>query len=246
MFKDSGIRKHDKQYLRLNRYEKPLEIFKACGQFVSVRPTSEPVLDVGCAAGEFLYYLKATYPQHSYQGLDLLPELFQKANSMLGGGVKVGSVLDRSNFEGKRFDQVFMLNAHMIFDDLKSLLENLIYWCRPGGQVIIAGAFNPDPADVWIRYRLSDGPINGDLETGWNIHSIATVGRLIDGLVGVGAYEVLPFHVPIDIQKDPADFLRQRTIKDDEGRRWLVNGLSQLVQMYIVMINVPSSPDSQS
>lgn len=245
MFKDIGVRKHDKQYLRLNRYDRPLEIFKSCGRFVSARPAISTVLDVGCAAGEFLYYLRATYPQHSYQGLDLLPELVEKANSMLGGGVKAGSVLDRSNFDGGHFDLVFMLNAHMIFDDLKSLVENLIYWCRSGGQVIIAGAFNPDPADVWIRYRLSDTPVVGDLETGWNIHSIATVGRLIDSLIGIGAYEVFPFHVPIDIQKDPADFLRQRTIKDDEGRRWLVNGLSQLVQMYILVINLPASRKNQ-
>ena len=245
MFNDNSVRKHDKQYLRLNRYEKPLEIFKACGQFVAARPASASILDVGCAAGEFLYYLKTSYPQHSYQGLDLLPELVEKANSMLGGGANAGSVLERSNFESGRFDQVFMLNTHMIFDDLKSLIENLIYWCRPGGQVVIAGAFNPDPADVWIRYRLSDSPVAGDLETGWNIHSIATTGRLIDCIVGVGAYEVVPFYVPIDIQRDPADFLRQRTIKDEEGRRWLVNGLSQLVQMYILVINLPSSLDNQ-
>ena len=238
MINDNPVRKHDKQYIRLNRYEKPLEIFKSCGRFAA-QPASAHILDVGCAAGEFLYYMKKSYPQHSYQGLDLLPELVEKANSMIGGCVKVGSVLERGNFERGHFDQVFMLNTHMIFDDLKTLLENLVYWCRPGGQIVIAGAFNPDPADVWIRYRLSDSPVAGELETGWNIHSIASTERLINGLVGVGAHEVMPFHVPIDIQKDPADFLRQRTIKDEEGRFWLVNGLSQLVQMYIVVINVP-------
>ena len=238
MITDNAKRKHDQQYLRLNRYEKPLEIFKAVG-LLAARPAKAHILDVGCASGEFLYYMKKTYTQYSYRGLELLPELVEKANSMLGGCVKVGSVLERSNFERGHFDRVFMLNTHMIFDDLETLVENLVYWCRPGGQVFIAGAFNPDPADVWIRYRLSDSPVPGELETGWNIHSIASTVRLINRLVGQGACEVMPFHVPFDIQKDPADFLRQRTIKDEEGQFWLVNGLSQLVQMHIVVINVP-------
>jgi len=240
MFSESGVRKHDKQYLRLNRYENPLEIFKVCGKFVGARPASASVLDVGCAAGEFLYHLKSTYPQHSYRGLDVLPELVEKANAMLGGGVIQGSVLERDSFEGASFDQVFMLNAHMIFDDLTVLVENLTHWCRPGGQVVIAGAFNPDPADVWIRYRHADSPAAADLETGWNIHSLASVGRLIDGLVGRGNYEVEPFRVPFDIPRDPEDFLRQRTITDTQGQRWLVNGLSQLVQMFIVSISIPT------
>lgn len=240
MFSESGVRKHDKQYLRLNRYENPLEIFKVCGKFVGARSEPASVLDVGCAAGEFLHHLKSTYPQHSYRGLDVLPELVEKANAMLGGGVIQGSVLERDSFKGASFDQVFMLNAHMIFDDLTVLVENLTHWCRPGGKVVIAGAFNPDPADVWIRYRHSDSPAAGDLETGWNIHSLASVGRLIDGLVGQGNYEVEPFRVPFDIPRDPEDFLRQRTITDTQGQRWLVNGLSQLVQMFIVSISIPT------
>ena len=62
---EKSVRTHDEVYLRRDRYDEPLEIFKFAANIIEKRLPkafsgdclSLDMLDVGAATGEFLYYL---------------------------------------------------------------------------------------------------------------------------------------------------------------------------------------------
>ena len=251
MFNKKIKRTDDLQYLRLDfidqRFKKPLEVFKKITSIIiSDLRESQPgvkLLDVGCGTGEFIYHVKNSHPNIECEGLEYLPELCSKANAILGECVKKASVLQASSVEKEKFDYITFLNTHMIFDDLKPVLRNLLLWTKPGGKIIIAGPFNPDPVDVWVRYKKSKSKENS-LQHGWNIISQETVGNLLTEILGEQAFQFHDYRIPIDVPRDPTDCLRQRTLKDEDGNRWLTNGLSQLVQMKILEINKPNTSRS--
>ena len=95
-------RLHDHIYLKENRYKKPKEMFKFIERnaFKSTfNKKKELICDIGCAAGEFLYFLKKEYPHKSFTGVDLRKDLLNKAKRYVSG-VKFlkGSVLRKSLF----------------------------------------------------------------------------------------------------------------------------------------------------
>ena len=44
-----------------------------------------------------------------------------------------------------------MLGTHMIFDELSCVLLNLNNWLKPGGVMLIVGAFNPNQYSTWVN-----------------------------------------------------------------------------------------------
>ena len=67
------------------------------------------------------------------------------------------------------------------------------------------------------------------------------MGNLLTEILGEQTFQFHDYRIPIDVPRDPTDCLRQRTLKDEDGNRWLTNGLSQLVQMKILEINKPNA-----
>src|ERR1700760_143002 len=63
---------HNHFYLDEDRRREPREFFKFLVRLAESRlSTASTVLDVGCAAGEFLYYLKSLHPNLSLNGIDV-------------------------------------------------------------------------------------------------------------------------------------------------------------------------------
>ena len=232
IFSEDKIRKDD-QYLYFNRYENPLHIFKVLAKKISSLADGD-LLDIGAATGEFIYHLERNIP-NKLSGLELDARLIDRAQKFVNSPIKQGDVLDSSLFSENQFKIVTCLNTHMIFDDLRPILNNIKKWSSPGAKIFIFGAFNPDPADIWIRYKMSDKS-DTRLQSGWNIHSIESVSNLVDELFGEGSFYWEKFDIDFKIEKDPNDFLRQRTISDGKNN-FLTNGLCQVIYPYILEIN---------
>jgi len=234
-------RTHDKLYLTENRYEKPKEMFSVVANLAIASGALQErssIVDAGCAAGEFLYYLVNTMPNAVYKGFDILPELIEKAKSKVTGvSFFTGSVLDESTLLESSVDTMFLLGVHSIFDDFRTCFANMIRWTRKGGYVYIVGLFNPYPVDVWVKYRLaSDGDID-HLEPGWNIFSKASVSRYLDSL-GVSQYRFIPFNLSFDLLPHDNDPIRTWTFQTNAGIRLFTNGLLLLVNLEILEIKI--------
>lgn len=234
-------RTHDKiVYLKENRYDQPKEIFKilfARARQSGVLRCGSVVSDFGCAAGEFLYYLRGSSPSANYYGYDVIPELLEKAKEKVPGiEFRFGSVLDKTLLPPASVDVAFMTGVLSIFDEFETPLANLLSWTKKGGAIYITSPFNSYPVDVWVRYRLADDPVPEHREPGWNIFSKVSLSRFLNAMVGRDKYTFMPFEMPCDLVPNPQDPLRTWTFQDSQGRRLLTNGLSLICQNEILEI----------
>lgn len=231
-----NVMRTDDQYLKLNRYEEPLKIFKLLGTKINSMEQGS-LLDIGCATGEFLYHLEKIQVKHALTGLELDSDLILRAKTKVKSQINQGDILNKDSFKKNSFTILTFLNTHMRFDDLKPVLSNIKCWCKPKAKVFIFGAFNPDPADVWIRYKITDGS-EDRLQTGWNIPSMNTLERLIQNIAPNSKLSWEKFEIDFEIEKDPKDFLRQRTVNSEKDT-FLVNGLCQAIYPYLLEIDLP-------
>ena len=236
------IRRHDERiYVQEDRYDSPKEYFKVLFRMADAAgalATGSRVLDVGCATGEFLYFLSQTKSDVRYAGIDIHEEFRNKAASRVPGvDFRLGSILDAESVEPASFDTVFVLGVLSIFHDFRPALRNVLSWCRPGGHVYVFGLVNPYPVDVWTTYRRAEDLDEGEVETGWNSVSRVSFSRFLDEEIGVGRHSFTPFEMPFDLPPHADDPIRSWTFRDANGRCILTNGLGLLQNLEILEIH---------
>ena len=234
-------RTHDAFYLDENRYNEPKEMFKfiAASAFDQDEVNSEiRVCDFGCAAGEFLYYLRGLLPNAVLEGVDLLPSLIQKCRQFVPTAtLQVGSVLNGDCKVESQYDKSFLIGVHSIFDEFETCFSNLIKWTKPGGSVYIAGMFNPFPVDVLIKYKEAKNYESDVFESGWNIFSQQSVSEYLVKNKRVKSFTFKKFDITIDLhrQEDP---IRSWTLRDYKEVRFIINGLCILQPHYLLEIQL--------
>jgi len=223
-------------YLKENRYEQPKEISRVLASLAldsGLLRRDARVADFGCAAGEFLYYLKKIAPAPKYYGYELLPELVEKARQHVPGvHFATGSVLQSDLAPRHCFDVTFLAGVMSLLDDFRPCVDNLLGWTRPGGRIYLFELLNPHPVDVLMRYRTIEG-----VEGHWNMFSRASVAEFLTRRLGPDRYHVVPFEMPFDLAPQPEDPLRTWTFPA-EGRRRFTSGLSMLLNLEILEILV--------
>ena len=230
------VRTHDSLYLNENRYDDPKKIFIQIGELIREYFLSnhdddgsgKAIVDVGCAAGEFAYYLNGIFPKANISGYDLLPELIDKAKKKVSNAsFYSGSILDQSIIETSGYDVVTCTGVLPIFDQFEPVISNLLKWSKPGGGVYIHSLFNEHPVDVLIKYCLSEDYGANIYESGWNIFSKNSISTWLDKKIEQGEvsrYKWHDFVMPIDLAKQQ-DVIRSWTEKDSNKKRILTNGL---------------------
>ena len=226
-------------YLTENRYEKPKEtqkfIVSLFEKSFKGRLTGS-VLDIGCAAGEFLYFFKKKFPKCDCYGIDTVESLIEKAKQNVANvNFKAHSVFDIPYYHGKVFDAVFCLGVVSIFDDIESVLKCVLSSTKKGSLVYIAGIFNPEPVDALIVYRNSTTDLKEPWQSGWNNFSQQTVNTILDPMVKDYTWHrhKMPFSLPKQV-----DLMRAWTIKTEDDQFQRVNGIGQLYDIRIVEIKV--------
>ncbi|QQG42899.1 MAG: class I SAM-dependent methyltransferase [Candidatus Giovannonibacteria bacterium] len=237
-FNKKIVREHDKLYLSENRKLKVKEKFKSIIRIADrhLRKLTRPeILDVGCATGDFLHYLRARYPNASLTGLDIMPALLKLAKrevpqaSYVRGDIYTGRGLPKS-----KFDAVFLLAVHSIFDDVGSWLDNLLRLVKPNGHIFVDGLFNPEDVDVVMRVRYAKP--GSRYQRGWNMFSQKTVLEHLRKRGAKGAFH--RFVIGIDIPRHKDDPLRSWTFKLENGERAIINGTQILHQFYFLEITL--------
>ena len=217
------VRTHDKFYLNENRKFKPKEYFKFIVNQLDLSLNGKSVIDIGCATGDFLYYLSSCFPKAELYGADIDSELLERMRIEVPI-VKESFNIDISNPKTNigKYDAVFMLGVHSIFDQLDWILSIKSLLMNKNSRGYIFGIFNPDELDVLIKGRKSNS--NEAWETGWNVFSKASIGKYMEknGL----DYSFKDFNIDIDIEKNINDPLRSWTINKESKGKIVVNGLS--------------------
>lgn len=228
-------------YLNENRYDTPKEYFKVLGKILSKAnyPQGSKLLDVGCASGELLYYLKRVLPEFKeLAGMDISRDLIKKAIRYVSGAKFFVSSINNSKFFRKhQYDAVICCGVISIFDNFSRPLGNLLSCVREGGMVLVFGIFNDDPVDVIIRYRVVNQP-QRVWKAGLNVFSRHSIDRLLTNSRYQLKWEWLPFRMPFAIEKNQQTPIRAWTIKTEYDPYQQVAGTSQLLNTKILKIKI--------
>ena len=173
-------RTHDKFYLKENRKQETKEYFKFVDKILKKKYNLKKnknleIIDVGCATGEFLFFLKNKYPNLNLSGMDIMSDLIDKAKKDVKD-VKfhVGDVTNPKKYLKKKFDIVIFMGVHSIWDDPNDWFPFLLKLCKKKGRLYIFGLFNPNPVDTFVKIRRSNSLNTKQLEPGWNLISLET------------------------------------------------------------------------
>lgn len=229
-------RTHDKFYLKEDYKSTPKEYFKFVFSEMkkdNLDIENKTILDIGCATGDFLYYVKNQTGNEKLTGMDIMPELLEKVDE--GINTIEGNIADKSTIPKKTFDIVSMLGVMGIFDNLEKIIDNVMTLVNTerGGCFYLFGGFNPEDLDVIIKSKNSKKD-DDHWETGWNTFSLYSIEKYCKQK-GY-SYAALPFYLEIDIPKHEDDPLRSWTVPMADGRRMVINGLQLVHNFYLIKI----------
>ena len=231
------FRQRPETYLGEIRYTRPKRVFSMLAAELErsggVREGAR-FLDVGCATGELIYFLRERFPAMRYVGVDNQPEFIATARGQpeLAGVQFVDA--DALAHRGEPCDFVTCFGMLGIFDEFEPLLESLVANTRKGGRIYIHGLVNDVDIDVRIYYR--DNHNRKDWNRGFNIHSLAQMSRWLDGRVG--SWRAQPVELDVDLPRRPELPHRAYTAKMEDGRRITTNGLCLMLPEKLLEIVV--------
>jgi len=196
------------------------------------------LLDVGCATGELVGYLKSQFDKVRFTGVDIFPELIGAAAEQLPEATfRQGSVLDLPADLNGAFDVVTAMGCMSIFDenDLEKFWDNLLRASRPGGRVVVLAPLNEFGCDTIVRHRkrVEGGPA-GSWESGWNQYCFETITELLARRGKTCTFE--RFSPDLELTRRP-DPVRTWTLHTPDGRHF-TNGLKLIVDHYFVSVRV--------
>ena len=219
-----------------NDYENPKELFKFIGNIIEKKVTknnSLSYLDVGCAKGEFLYYLKKRFSisESNLCGIDYSQTLIQLAKSFSGlNGVEFILAKAEEFSLNRKFDIIIATGLISWFDDYSQFLINQLNHLKDDGMLIITNGFSMSDYDVINRYRKYNE--KDALKAGWNAHSIKGIKEFVEqrGMTLTSHKFKLPFSL-----ERQEDILRSWTIETNEGQRF-TNGLNFIWDLWSLEI----------
>jgi len=246
MKKYNSKRLIDLDYLKQNFYKKPKQIhadlIKIVSKEISKRKsTKASLVDFGCADGQFLFHLnKLKLKNISLNGVDVHDKLIKKAKIKNNNEInfRTGSILNRKIYSKNSIDVITATGVLPIFFDYKPIFENIFYWIKPGGLIVIASIFNDYNYDVFINYNEST---KKNMQTtkkkfGWNIFSKKTIEFFLNKNKKVKKYYFKNFDLNVKIAKNNKNLLKMWTIDDSKKKKICVNGLSIILDQKFLII----------
>ena len=235
---EGAYQKNDPVYLEKRQYEEPKEYFKLVVSLIEsvYNQNAISLIDVGCAAGAFIYYAKKRLNIKECVGMDISDSHLEQAKGHLPD---VEFVLDSITAPryvvGREFDVCTCLGTMSIFDDIDEVLANLLSLVRKGGSLYIFDLVNEYPIDVVMRHRVVQNNECSEWQPGFNVRSMTTYERLIHGIDRNLELIWVDFDMPIPIPQT-SDPMRAWTIKTEHKDNQLVVGTGQMLNFKILQI----------
>jgi trans-aconitate methyltransferase len=187
------------------------------------------LLDLGCANGEFLYFLADKFPKAALHGLDITQEFLSIATKLLKEKRPIKLSLGNMFSHKDNYDVVFCMGTAPIFPDPEKFITTLISMLRAGGVCIVDGLFNKHDCDVRLEFKDSSKSEDILWRTDFNIHSVKTISKIIEKFPGME----VEFHHPTfdaEIEKlESEPHVSVWTFKDQEGNNVITSGLRQVL-----------------
>ena len=227
------IRNHDKIYLNENRKNKTKEQFKFLYKKSLKFKKDEKlkICDVGCATGDFLYYISKSKKNLELYGIDVRKDLLVKAKKEVENcNFILGDISNVKTLPKMKFDVVYMTGTLHIFDDYEKILKNFLKLIKPKGRGYVFGLFNPYDVDVITRVRTPGN--NNKWESGWNLFSKSSISKFLKEKKI--QHKFFDWKINVDIPKHKDDPLRSWTFKNEKKSRLIISGI-QLIHTFSLL-----------
>jgi 2-polyprenyl-3-methyl-5-hydroxy-6-metoxy-1,4-benzoquinol methylase len=222
----------DSFYIKEDHSSEPKEYFKESLKFIGPKLNikNSSILDIGCAAGDFLRFVDRQYLDVNCHGLDAFPHLLAEAQKRVPNAQF--HLRDMNSAElpnlNEQFDVVTMLGVLSIFST-ENWIDNFASLIKPGGMGLIFGMINPFPYDVFVRLRNQ----SGQDEYGWNSWSADTLKSRFNAK---GFSSEIEFWKPeLSISYRPTEPLRSWTTDLKDGSVMITNG-SRMIHDFAFMV----------
>ena len=214
------------------RIRTPKFIYRKTLQFVrEIRSdlTVSNWLDVGCANGEFLYYVSEECIETDFLGVDITPEFIKVAEELNHERRNV-KFSNQDIFEAStevKYDVVSCLGTFQIFPDPENLLNKLLDSVAAMGQLIISARFNPHDISAIIRYKDESTEFGKDLwRCDFNIHSEYWIKKMLSKRSDIKNFEfkypIMDTEIP---KKSAAPHINMWTIPREDYGYDITNGM---------------------
>lgn len=238
------IRTHDDFYLKDQRKQNTKEYFKFLLKILRKNKITQrkgvKIIDIGCATGELIYYLKNRFKNADFYGLDVHPKLIKFAKKdpdLKDVNFSVGNIINppRKNHLNK-YDVVLFIAVHSIWDDIDIWFSKLKKYGKKGSSIYIFGLFNSNPIDTFVKIRRSSSK-NKNLEPGWNLISINTYKNYFKKK-GVKNYKFHPWEIKINLPINKKDLMRSYTQKLSNNKYQLTSGIGLIHTLRLLEIKL--------
>lgn len=193
--------------------------------------SADTFLDIGCAKGEMIYYLKTKYPHLKFTGLEYsqaLVDMASKEDFLKDVKFYQGDAIDfKLNQE---FDVTLLSGVLAIFDDYEALIKNMLLHTKSGGKCYILEGFNKDDIDVMVRFR-NNAEGSSSWECGWNMFSLNTISKLLAPLTS--SVQIYPFKFEGKLEKK-SNPVTSYSIRTETGENILLTGGNVRRDFYVV------------
>ncbi len=226
-------------YINENRYKKPKEVHKRIINLIErfIDEDHKSILDCATATGELIFFLNRIYPDKKFFGFDISENMISKAKEKVPNAKFFVQDIQKSYADWlikPKSSIVIASGILCIFDDYKSVLDNILSCASNNGIIIIRTIINPDPIDVVMRYRRSNNTV---WESGWNILSKETLENYLKEKDFINSFEWDDYKLPIKMEKKISDPMRAHT-KLIDGENILVNGACQILNQTNLIIKI--------
>jgi len=228
------MKHQDYIYLHEDYYKNPKETFIFLKNLISKDFAKPSILDIGCARGEFLFFIGNAIKCSGLYGLDYSSDLIENAKQF-PGLKNVDLIVDSAeSFKiNKTFDVISMLGVLSYFESTMPTLKKIKEHLSVNGKAYILGFFNDYDVDVLIKYR--NNKYFDQFESGWNLHSLKSIRKNIESL-DMKLVNVHNFNLSFNLnpQDDPC---RAWHINTENGKKY-TNGLGLIYDIRVIEIEL--------
>jgi SAM-dependent methyltransferase len=226
-------------YMKKDRYETPKESFKQIAAKIKQnikKDEQKELIDIGCANGEFLYYIKQNFSNWKLTGIDITPEFIKTGLEFKGlEGVDL-KVKDLFDLRGE-YDIVCSMGTFNVFREAEKVLDKFLEICRPGGIIVSDGLFNQYDVDSILLFCDNSKPESqGNWREGFNQHSQQRIKKHLKGKVSKVEFEDMIMGVEIPYDPGAPD-INAFTFRDSAGKVMVTNGANILNNKTVMTIH---------
>ena len=213
-------------YLKENYYKNPKEIFKFVEKNISIS-NSDKILDVGCARGEFLYYLREKKKIDSKMyGVDQSKKLIDYAKNKSPCINTIFYAKDFLKFKSNiKFSKIIIIGAIECFKDINGFVKKISSITSKKSKVYLLCKSNSNNADILSSY------LNLTEEKDWQLTCLRSNKTILERFKkhGFKLNSKKNFHLPFKTKpkKDP---MRAYTLRTEHGT-FFANGLGMIYNL---------------